>query len=156
MTYRFETIWNALVFTHVRGLFALVLVVFVVFTSNSSYSASGNVTFSGYVRPNTNSATTFFPEPIYSFSNKVALPIFPTGSKSTSNADIRVYMGNSNLKNARKQVQFDTISFKSTSAVRQQAVVVEMTSDKQVVFVCYGKSQSIRRGCVQFNAVKVN
>lgn len=156
MTYRFATIRNASVFTSVRSLFSLVLVVLLVFTSNSSYSASGNVTFSGYVRPNANSVTKSYPEPIYSFSDKVALPIFPSTSNSTSNGDIRVFMGNSNLSTAGKQVQFDTISFNNASSVRQKAVVIDMPRANQVVFVCYGKSQTIRRGCVQFNTIKVN
>jgi|GEM_PF-6646833 len=131
-------------------------VVSIIFTSNLSFSASGNVSFSGYVRPKPNSVTKSFPEPIYSFSNKVALPIFPATSKSTRKGDIRVYMGNSKLGNASRQVQFDTISFKTASAVRQQAVVVDMLRANQVVFVCYGKTKTIRRGCVQFNAIKVN
>lgn len=155
MMYSFETIRNKLVFTFVRSLLAFFTVVSLIFTSNLSFSASGNVSFSGYVRPNSNSVTKTFPQPIYSFSNKVALPIFPSASKTSNEGNIRVFMGNARSGNVGEQVQFDTISFNGANSVRQQAVVIDMPDSKQAVFVCYGKAKTITRGCVQFTAVKV-
>lgn len=156
MTYGFDTVGKSTLFSFTRNLIAVIALLSVVFASNISFSATANINFSGYVRPKATSKTISFPESIYSFTDKVALPIFPATSNSSSNGDIRVYMGNANLGKASKQVHFETISFNTANSVRQQAVVIDMLNANQVVYVCYGKAKTISRGCVQFNTVKVD
>lgn len=135
---------------------ALIALFGVILSCDVSYSATANINFSGYVRPKASSKTIAFPQTIYSFSDKVALPIFPAPVNSRKREYVRVYMGNRKTGKRSQQVHFDTISFNAGSSVRQQAVVINMSTSKQIVYVCYGKSTNIDRGCVQFNAVKID
>lgn len=156
MTYRFETFEIILKFAIVRNLIAVIALASTVFASNISFSATNGVNFSGFVRPTATAKTTSFAQPIYSFSDKVAVPIFPATSNGSQKDDIRVYTGNAKSGKLSEQVHFETIRLGSVNSSAQQAVVIDMLSSRQAVYICYGKAKTVQHGCVQFTAVKVH
>lgn len=156
MTYGFDTVGKSIVLSYTRNLIAMISLLSMVFASNISFSATAGINFSGYVRPKATSKTVLFPDQIYSFTDKVALPIFPAISSSDKNSNVRVYMGKAKSGKVSQQVHFETISFNTANSIRQQAVVIDMPNENQVVYVCYGKAKTISWGCVLFNTVKVN